>query len=113
MKKYAFIFRGGMDYSTASPEALQSDIQQWVGWMENLAKQGKMVPGGQQLSRVGAVVTGAGKQATDGPFTEGKEMIGGFIVISAADMVEATRLAEGCPIYAHGGTTEVREVVQM
>lgn len=113
MKNYVLLFRGGMDYSTASPEALQADMQQWRGWMDNLASQGKMLPGGQQLSNNGAVVTGSGKQATDGPFTEGKEIIGGFITISAADLAEAVTLAEGCPIYAHGGATEVREVVAM
>jgi hypothetical protein len=30
---------------------------------------------------------------TDGPFTEAKEMVGGFFVIEAADMDEAVRIA--------------------
>ncbi len=113
MKNYVLLFRGGMDYSTASPEDLQTDMQLWHAWMGNLAAQGKMVPGGQQLSESGAVVTGSAKHVTDGPFAEGKELIGGFITVAAADMAEAIGIANGCPIYLHDGSTEVREVIAM
>lgn len=47
--------------------------------------------------------------ATDGPFAETKEQLGGFILIEARDMNEAIRLAAGIPI-AKYSTIEVRPV---
>ena len=46
---------------------------------------------------------------TDGPFSETKEHLGGFILIEARDMNEAIRLAAGIPM-ARVGTIEVRPV---
>jgi hypothetical protein len=46
---------------------------------------------------------------TDGPFSETKEQLGGFILIEARDMNEAIRLAAGIPM-ARLGQIEVRPV---
>jgi hypothetical protein len=48
--------------------------------------------------------------ATDGPFAETKEVLGGFIIIEVADIEEATRLAAGIPM-AKLGYVEVRPAV--
>ncbi|SDR57016.1 Uncharacterized conserved protein [Rhizobiales bacterium GAS191] len=48
--------------------------------------------------------------ATDGPFMETKEMLGGFVVIEARDLNEAVRIAAGMP-FAKLGSVEVRPVV--
>ena len=48
--------------------------------------------------------------ATDGPFAETKEVLGGFIVIEAGDIDEATRIAAGIPM-ARLGFIEVRPAV--
>jgi hypothetical protein len=50
--------------------------------------------------------------ATDGPFAETKEQLGGFILIEAADMNEAFEIAAGIPL-AKLGSIEVRPVMQM
>ncbi len=47
--------------------------------------------------------------ATDGPFTEAKEVLGGFNLIEAADMDEAVRIAAEFP-WARTGCVEVRPV---
>jgi hypothetical protein len=47
--------------------------------------------------------------ATDGPFTEAKEVLGGFNLIEAADMDEAVRIAALFP-WARTGCVEVRPV---
>lgn len=49
---------------------------------------------------------------TDGPFSETKEQLGGFILIEARDMNEAIRIAAGIPM-ARVGTIEVRPVYQI
>ena len=48
--------------------------------------------------------------ATDGPFMETKEMLGGFIMIEARDLNEAVQVAAGIP-FARLGAIEVRPVV--
>ena len=47
--------------------------------------------------------------ATDGPFMETKEALGGFIMIEARDLNEAVRIASGIP-FAKLGSIEVRPV---
>jgi hypothetical protein len=48
--------------------------------------------------------------ATDGPFMETKEVLGGFIMIEAHDIDEAVRLAARNPM-ARLGSIEVRPIV--
>ena len=47
--------------------------------------------------------------ATDGPFTETKEQLGGFILIDAVDLNEAIQVAAKIPL-ARLGSIEVRPV---
>jgi hypothetical protein len=48
--------------------------------------------------------------ATDGPFAETKEVLGGFILIEARDLNEAIEIAGRAPL-ARFGTIEVRPVL--
>ncbi|MDB3906757.1 YciI family protein [Crocinitomicaceae bacterium] len=48
---------------------------------------------------------------TDGPYAEVKEIIGGFIVVTAENIDEATELAKGCPGLSNGGKVEVRDIM--
>ena len=49
---------------------------------------------------------------TDGPFTETKEIIGGYFIIDCESREEAIEIAKKCP---HGrvGTVEVRQIIPM
>lgn len=46
----------------------------------------------------------------DGPFSETKEVVGGFFIIDCDDLAEAIEWAKKCP-HAKRGTVEVREVM--
>jgi len=67
-----------------------------------------------QLSRVAATVhVQRGKvSVTDGPFAETKEQVGGFILIEARDLNEATQLASKIPV-ARFGAIEVRPIKEL
>lgn len=54
-------------------------------------------------------IRGGRQSATDGPFSEAKEVLGGFNLIEAADMDEAVRIAAEFP-WARTGCVEVRPV---
>ena len=51
---------------------------------------------------------GGGQVLRDGPFTEAKEMVGGFFLIDCADREEAVAIAAQCPA-ARFASVEVRE----
>jgi hypothetical protein len=111
MKEFMYLFRGGdAREAQQSPDAMQAHMQKWRTWMESLAKTGNLVTG-LPLQQEGKVVAKGGKVITDGPFTEGKEVVGGYLIVKAKDLNEAASLANGCPIYEYDGTTEVREIM--
>lgn len=57
-------------------------------------------------------VRDARMSATDGPFMETKEALGGFILIDARDLNEAVQIASKIPL-AKLGTVEVRPIMQI
>ncbi|MGO4832161.1 YciI family protein, partial [Rhizobiaceae sp. 2RAB30] len=49
---------------------------------------------------------------TDGPFAETKEILGGFILVEAEDLDQATKIAAGIPL-AKLGSIEVRPIMDL
>jgi hypothetical protein len=95
-----------------SPEA-EAVLAESMPYDEQLSQSGHMVAA-EALQLPAAAVTVRvrdGKMsATDGPFMETKEVLGGFILIEARDLNEAVRIAAGIPL-AKLGAVEVRPVV--
>ncbi len=108
MKDFMFIYRH-QDHPFNSPEEKQAYIKKWLDWLDGLAAQNKLASKGERLGSEGNVVR-PGNVITDGPYSEVKEFIGGFNIISAASLNEATEIARGCPILEAGGNVEVRNV---
>ena len=115
MKEYLFLFRGGdgrMEMEK-SPDAAQAHMQKWMQWMGSLSEQGKF-GGAQPLNATGKQVNGNKKVVTDGPFMEGKEMVGGYLICKAETYEEAVEKAKGCPILEFDdGNVEVREIQEL
>jgi hypothetical protein len=94
-----------------SPEAVSAMGR----YNDELAKAGVLLAlDGLQPSSKGARVSFAGGRGTvtDGPFTEAKEIVGGYWVIQAKSKEEAVQWASRCPA-AEGDTIEVRQVYEM
>ena len=112
MNEFLYLFRGGAsERSALSPEAMQAHMGKWQAWMGQLAQEGKL-SGGLPLNNEGKVLAAGGK-VTDGPFAEGKEHVGGYLIVKAKDLNEASTIAKGCPIFEHQGTVEVRQIMPM
>jgi hypothetical protein len=116
MKEYMYLFRGG-DGSDAgdqdlSPEQMQEHMEAWGVWMQALGQTGNLVTG-LPLQGGGKVVENYGKVITDGPFAEGKELVGGYLIVKADDLDHAADLSKKCPVFERGGTVEVREIMPM
>lgn len=112
MEKFMFIFQGPVP-GKLSPEEMQANMGKWMAWIDKLAKDGRYVSG-EPLLPGGKLVTGTnGKSVTDGPYTEGKEVVGGFFIVNAKDMDEAVSLTKDFPDYESGGIIQVRQVMKM
>ncbi|RKD86309.1 YciI family protein [Mangrovibacterium diazotrophicum] len=111
MKEFALIFRL-KDISDFKPSPEQ--IQERMNWLAGIAAQNKLVDKGNTLlpSHGSAKTVRPEKLVTDGPYTEIKEFISGYIVIKAIDIEEAVEIAKGNPIFKIGGNIEVREVLK-
>jgi len=98
--------------SQMSPDQMQVLMKTWMDWMGGIAAQNKLVSSGNRLAPV-AKVLAPNNVITDGPFVEIKEAIGGYIIVKAASLEEATELSKGCPILDVNGTVEIRMVIPM
>jgi len=114
MTKYLYLFRGGDGrMAELSPEEQQKHMQEWRDWMQGLAEKGQLIDGlplhgdGKQVSKNGTVVT-------DGPFAEGAELVGGYLMVKANSLDEATEMSKGCPMLEFDeGHIEIRQIMDM
>ena len=103
MAKYLLAYSGGS--MPESPQEQQEVLQQWGVWFGRLGPA--VIDGGSPL---GASVT----IKPGGAVAQGAAMgISGYSLIEAANLQEATGMAQGCPLLDAGGTVEVYETVQM
>ena len=56
-------------------------------------------------------VAGGRTLVTDGPFADTKEVLGGLVLVEAANLDEVLELAARIPVARHGGVVEIRPVV--
>lgn len=110
MADFLFLYRGGQRAN--SPEQSEKVMQKWMAWMQDLATRGHMKDRGQPLEETGKVVR-RDKTVTDGPYAESKDLVGGYTLVEAKDLVQAADLSKGCPIFENGGFVEVRPIMEM
>ncbi|TYP97095.1 hypothetical protein BC792_10321 [Sphingobacterium allocomposti] len=111
MKEFALIFRL-TDISDFQPSPEQ--MQERMNWLGSIAARNQLVDKGNTLLPVpgSAKTVKPDNVVTDGPYTEIKEFISGYIVIKAATIEEAVVIAKENPIFKIGGSIEVREVLK-
>lgn len=96
-----------------SPEAIAAEMELYNAFGEHLAER-KAMRAGEALhpSTMATTVRVRDGQtvATDGPFAETKEVLGGFYLVEAADLDEAIGYAAMIPGAKHG-SIEIRPIV--
>jgi len=96
------------------PEAEQGKVfQEYMDYTARIRKNGNYVAGEalQPTSTATTVRSKDGKTiATDGPFAETREQLGGFYMVEAKDLDEAIALAAGIPA-VRTGSIEVRPIM--
>jgi hypothetical protein len=95
-------------WKDVSPEEMQKAIEKYREW----ATRPYTLDSKRLAEDAGRVIRAEnGKpRATDGPYSETKEVLGGFYLIEAADYNQAVQLALGHPHAEYGGTIEVRQL---
>jgi hypothetical protein len=109
MPKYLCIQRSvpGTKPSSPSPAQMQEMYAVFTAWKEKFKAEivdmgGKLMPGGRIASASGV---------TDGPFVEAKEIIGGYMVVSAESYECALEVVQAGPgLLMPGSSIEVREL---
>jgi hypothetical protein len=117
MTDFLLIFTNGdpnwMEGKT--PEQVQQAMQAWNDWFKRLEQSGNLRNPGAALGKGGAVVTRNGQGFhTDMAMSEVKELVGGYSVVQAKSLGEATELAKGSPFLQNNpaGRIVVRPVLQ-
>jgi hypothetical protein len=90
-------------------------MQEYMEFTQDLVKSGKFKAGDrlESSNTTATVRVRNGKTAaTDGPFAESKEQIGGYYIVEAKDRDEAIAVAARIP-GARYGSIEVRQIASM
>ncbi|MSU69739.1 MAG: transcription initiation protein [Opitutaceae bacterium] len=89
---------------------MQKIFGKWMDWMKGMKAKG-CFEGADRLEDGGKVLRAPrGTAVTDGLFAVAKEVVGGFVIVSAANLNEAAKIAQGCPGLEHGTIVEVRPI---
>ena len=106
LNEYLVLSRGRWDAS-ASKQDIQGAIDAFYVWHEGMVANGKMRTGSRLMKDARFV---SGHAVNDGPYSEAKEVIGGYWFVLAGDIEEAARLLADSPCLAYGLCYEVREL---
>lgn len=105
--EYLVISRGQWD-KDLSKQTIQQAIDQFYLWLDRQVADGTMKTG-QRLANEGRTVS-KNRIVTDGPFSETKEVIGGYWFILADSLDEAARIAAENPCLNCGLSYEIRPI---
>jgi hypothetical protein len=102
------------NWANISPEDMQKAIEKYMAWENKLRSSGVFLASHKLADDAGKVMRGRSQaRVTDGPYSETKEVLGGYYLIKAANYNEAVEVSRGCPHLEYGGTIEVRQVDPM
>lgn len=118
MSQYLLLLHMVPNYNVDLPrEKMLEMTKRYMAWADALRQKGKVV-GGEKLGAGGVrhIRVKDGKPvASDGPYAEAKDVIGGYFVIEARDAAEAEAIAQDCPhlALAPANWVEIRPIESM
>jgi hypothetical protein len=103
------------DAAPMSPAQMKELVGEYQRWAAGLAERGQLA-GGEKLGDDGGrhLRLREGRPlATDGPYAEAHDVIGGYFVINAESDAMAEALAQGCPHLRGSQWIEIRRIDKM
>jgi len=107
--QYLLLFRGTDWYRQLSVNELQEIMGRANAWFAELAEKG-IYKAAQPLDEKGATIAFKNGAVSDGPFTESKESVGGYLLLEAESLEEAVAIGRQNPMVPYGLVIEVRPV---
>jgi hypothetical protein len=111
-QKYLFLHRSSPGQGSSpgqsqpSPAQMQEMYAAWNAWKDKF--KDRILDMGAKLKATGRVMGTSG--VTDGPFVEGKEIVGGFMIVAAESYEDALEVAKEMPGMMPGARMEIREM---
>jgi hypothetical protein len=93
-----------------SPEEMQRKVEKYQAWIDKIRSTGQYVSS-EKLGEEGGKLLGVQKgrlSVVDGPYSDAKEVVGGYFVLRAANYEEAIELIRDCP-FLEDGRIELRQ----
>ncbi|HEV3164055.1 MAG TPA: YciI family protein [Isosphaeraceae bacterium] len=102
------------NHQDTSPEEMQRIFEKYQAWMEKIRSTGQFVVSDKLKEEGGKVLTSQkGKLSiVDGPYSEAREVVGGYFTLRAASYEEAIELVRDCP-HLNYGRIEIRQTDPM
>jgi hypothetical protein len=97
-----------------SPEEMQKKLERYQAWVDKMHSSGRHVAS-EKLGEEGGKLLSLQKgklSILDGPYSEAKEVVGGFFLFRAANYEEALELTRDCP-FLDDGRIEIRQTDPM
>jgi len=112
LRQHLLLLQYPSDGKQPPPAELQAIMARFQTWMEGLRQQGRVVAT-NGLETTGKILRGpiGATVVTDGPFAEGKEVVGGYVLLSPSTLDDAVAAARACPGLDNRMIVEVRPVV--
>jgi hypothetical protein len=108
--QFLMLFRHPQEGPYPTPEEMQQILGRFMEWMKGMSAKG-VFAGSNRLENTGKVLRGPrGASVSDGPFSESKEIVGGYALITADSLSHAVEIARGCPGLDYEMIVEVRPV---
>ena len=104
------ILRGGIHPQNLRAERVEQLMKQFGEWMAQMRSRGQLRGAGRLEDEGRRLSRQHGKLVVDGPYSESKEVVGGYFLVSAADLAQAVEIAAGCPLLDNEGSVEVRQL---
>lgn len=101
MAKFVFLYRNAAaPTEQPSPAEMQAGYMQWKAWMGKYQREILEQPPARSGPKPGgAVAVCRGGVVTDGPYVEGKEIVGGWSFIEAESLQRAIEVAKEVPMF--------------
>jgi len=108
MAQYLLLLRSDPSaWDNLSPEQMQRTVEKYVTWRNR-----PFVVGSNRLEMTGRLMQKKDDKigVTDGPFSESREVLGGYFAIEAKDLDEAVARTMDHPHFEFG-SIEIREIM--
>jgi hypothetical protein len=105
MAKFMLILNNSPElWKNLSPEEMQRKVEKYQAWAQKIRSSGRHVSSeklGEEGGKVMSLQNGR-VSIVDGPYSEAKEVVGGYFLFRAANYEEAIELTRDCPFLEDG-----------